>query len=110
MGIQAMIAGMSNWAPEVLTELVRATFAGDMPRAEKAYLVMLDLSRKLHFTDSTIASHMALYRGYAGGFPRRPMALPPFDDPKYREFREVLKRGFAELALDLELGDDRTIG
>lgn len=110
MGIQAMIGGMSNWAPEVITELVRATFAGETARAEKAYLVMLDLSRKLHFTDSTIASHMALYaRGYAGGFPRRPMALPPFDDPKYRELRDVLQRGFAELELDLELGDEHKV-
>lgn len=111
MGIQAMIGGMNNWAPEVITALVDATFAGDTPRAEKAYLVMMDLSRKLHFTDSTIASHMALYaRGYFAGVPRRPMALPPFDDPKYKEIREALKRGFAELELDLALGDDRSAG
>lgn len=110
MGVQAMIAGMNNWAPEVINALVDATFAGDTPRAEKAYLVMMDLSRKLHFTDSTIASHMGLYaRGYYAGVPRLPMALPPFDDPKYKEIREVLKRGFAELELELSTGDDRSV-
>jgi dihydrodipicolinate synthase/N-acetylneuraminate lyase len=110
MGIEAMIAGMNNWAPEVITELITATFAGDVPRSERAYVQMLDLSRKLHFTDSTIASHMALYaRGYYAGFPRLPMALPPFDDPKYLEIRESLKRGFAALELDLSMGDDKSV-
>lgn len=110
MGIQAMIAGMSNWAPEVITALVEATFAGDVPRAERTYLVMMELSSKLHFTDSTIASHMALYaRGFHAGFPRLPMSLPPFGDPKYREIRDALKRGYAHLELDLALGDDRSV-
>lgn len=110
MGVRAMIGGMNNWAPEVITELVQSTFCDDVPRSEKAYLTMLDLSQKLHFTDSTIASHMALYaRGYYAGFPRLPMALPPFDDPKYREIREALQRGFDALGLELTMGDDRSV-
>ncbi len=110
MGIEAMIAGMNNYAPEVIAALVESTFAGDTVRAERVYLVMMELSRKLHFTDSTIASHMALYaRGYYAGVPRRPMALPPFDDPKYREVREALQRGFAALELEMTTGDDRSV-
>ncbi len=106
MGVRAMIAGMNNWAPEIMTELVRATFAGEWDRARKAYLVMMQLSAKLHFTDSTIASHMALYaRGFDGGFPRKPMLLPRFDDPKYAEIRTVLEKGFAELDLPFETGN-----
>jgi dihydrodipicolinate synthase/N-acetylneuraminate lyase len=105
MGVQAAISGINNWAPEVMTELVRATFAGEWDRARKAYLVMMDLSAKLHFADSTIASHMALYaRGYDGGFPRRPMAIPPRTDPKYAELREIIKEGFADLGLEYEVG------
>lgn len=110
MGSRAMIAGMNNWAPEVITYLVKTTFAGDFDHAEKAYLVMMDLSRKMHFTDSTIASHMGLYaRGYNAGFPRLPMALPPFDSPKYREIREIIRAGLAELDLPMDMGDDKTI-
>jgi len=106
MGVRATIAGMNNWAPEIMTELVRATFAGEQARARKAYLVMMDLSAKLHFTDSTIASHMALYaRGYDAGFPRRPMILPPFGDPRYAEIRGQLEQGFAALGLPMETGD-----
>jgi dihydrodipicolinate synthase/N-acetylneuraminate lyase len=106
MGVTAMIGGMNNWAPEIMTELVRATFAGEWDRARKAYLVMMQLSAKLHFTDSTIASHMALYaRGFDGGFPRRPMLLPKFGDAKYAEIRTDLEKGFAELGLTLETGD-----
>lgn len=105
MGVKASIAGINNWAPEIMTELVRATFAGEWDRARKAYLVMMDLSAKLHFTDSTIASHMALYaRGFDAGFPRKPMILPGFDNPKYRELRAILEKGFAELALPFETG------
>lgn len=105
MGVQASIAGINNWAPEIMTELVRATFAGEWDRARKAYLVMMELSARLHFTDSTIASHMALYaRGFDAGFPRKPMSLPAFDSPKYAEIRQVLEKGFAELGLPFETG------
>jgi dihydrodipicolinate synthase/N-acetylneuraminate lyase len=105
MGVRAAIGGMNNWAPEIMTELFRATFAGEWDRARKAYLVMMDLSVKLHFTDSTIASHMALYaRGFDAGFPRRPMLLPRLDDPKYPEIRGFLEEGFAKLGLPFETG------
>jgi dihydrodipicolinate synthase/N-acetylneuraminate lyase len=108
MGVQAAIAGINNWAPEIMTELVRATFAGETDRARQAYLVMMKLSGKLHFTDSTIASHMALYaRGYDAGFPRKPMILPAFSDPKYAEIKDVIAGGFKELDLPFETGSHR---
>jgi dihydrodipicolinate synthase/N-acetylneuraminate lyase len=110
MGSRAMIAGMNNWAPEVITVLVKTTFEEDFERAEKAYLVMMELSRKMHFADSTIASHMGLYaRKYHGGYPRLPMALPPYDSPKYNEIREIIRKGFDELGIEMEMGDDSTI-
>jgi dihydrodipicolinate synthase/N-acetylneuraminate lyase len=105
MGVQAAIAGINNWAPEIMTELVRATFAGEWDRARLAYLVMMRLSAKLHFADSTVASHMALYaRGFDGGFPRKPMLLPAFSDPKYRDLKDVIAGGFVELGLPFEVG------
>lgn len=110
MGARAVIAGMNNYAPEIITALVQATFQGDTALAEKAYMVMMDLSAKLHFVDSTIASHMALYaRGLNGGFPRRPMALPAFDAPKYRDICNLLEKAFQELGWSLEAGDDRSV-
>ncbi len=108
MGIQAMIAGMDNYAPEIITALVKWTFAGERDKAEKAYLVMMDLSRKMHFTDSTIVSHMALYaRGFDGGYPRKPMILPEFSHPKYKEIYEWLKSSFEQLNIELEMGEFR---
>jgi dihydrodipicolinate synthase/N-acetylneuraminate lyase len=106
MGVRATIAGMNNWAPEIMTELVRATFAGEMDRAREVYLVMMDLSAKLHFTDSTIASHMALYaRGFDAGYPRKPMILPSFSDPKYREIRANIEQAFSRLGISFETGN-----
>ncbi len=111
MGARAMIAGMNNYAPEVITALVDATFRGETEKAEKAYMTMMDLSAKLHFADSTIASHMALYaRGLDGGYPRRPMALPPFDAPKYRDLCAYMEKAFQELDLRFERGDDHSAG
>lgn len=106
MGVAAMIAGTNNWAPEMVTELVRATFAEEWERAKEVYLEMADINAKMHFTDSTIASHMALYaRGFNGGFPRRPMLLPPFSDPKYAEIRQWLADSFSRLGLTYTKGD-----
>ena len=110
MGVRAMIAGMNNYAPEIITALVKATFDEDVNLAEKIYMVMMDLSAKLHFVDSTIVSHMALYaRGFNAGFPRKPMALPAFDSPKYQEIRNFLQKGFQDIGLEMELGIDNTI-
>ncbi len=103
MGIRAMIGGMSNWAPEIITALVQATTSGDMARAEALYVLMMDLSGKLHFTDSTIASHMALAaRGYEPGYPRKPMMLPEASSPKYAEIRGWLETAFAQAELSFE--------
>jgi dihydrodipicolinate synthase/N-acetylneuraminate lyase len=103
MGIRAMIGGMSNWAPEIMTALVKATFDGDMSRAERLYLLMMDLSSKMHFTDSTIVSHMGLYaRGYDAGYPRKPMMLPEMDNPRYREIGQWLEAGFAQAEIPMQ--------
>jgi dihydrodipicolinate synthase/N-acetylneuraminate lyase len=110
MGSRAMIAGMNNYAPEIITTLVKTTFDGDLENSEKAYLVMMDLSRKMHFGDSTIASHMALYaRGYDAGFPRLPMMLPSFDNPKYKEMRDFIRKSLDQLGLQMEVGSNHTI-
>ncbi len=103
MGVRAMIAGMNNWAPEIITELVHATTAGEWDRAEKAYVVMADLSAKMHFTDSTIISHLGLYaRGNDAGYPRSPMRLPDRSDEVYERVAGIIKGGFDALGLDLK--------
>jgi dihydrodipicolinate synthase/N-acetylneuraminate lyase len=105
MGVRACIAGMNNWAPEIMTAMLKWTFEGNDDMAKKAYVVMMDLSSKLHFTDSTIASHMALYaRGFDAGYPRKPMLLPPFTDPKYKEIRNDIMAAFETLGLEFTAG------
>ena len=106
MGVRAMIGGMSNWAPEIMTAMTKATLDDDREKSEKLYVLMMDLSAKMHFTDSTLASLMGLYaRGYDAGFPRKPMQLLPFEDAKYREIRQWLEKGFAEMGIPLEMGE-----
>ena len=105
MGVRAVIAGMNNWAPEVMTAMVKWTVEGNEEMAKKAYVVMADLSAKMHFADSTIASHMALYaRGFDAGYPRKPMFLPPCSDPKYAEIKKDIAAGFETLGLEFTTG------
>ncbi len=102
MGVRAMVAGMNNWAPEIITALVSATQEGDQEKAERLYIIMMDLSAKMHFTDSTIVSMMGLYaRGYDVGYPRKPMKLPLFADARYEEIYQWLEEGFKQANLEL---------
>jgi len=49
---------------------------------------------------------MALYaRGFDAGFPRKPMILPAFSDPKYEEIRTWIQDSFKRLGLTYESGD-----
>ena len=110
MGVRAVIAGMNNWAPEVMTAMVKWTVEGNEEMAKKAYVVMADLSAKMHFADSTIASHMALYaRGFDAGYPRKPMFLPPFTDPKYAEIKKDIAAGFETLGLEFTTGSHNVV-
>lgn len=102
MGVRAAIAGMNNWAPEIMTEMMRATEAQEWDKAQKAYIVMMELSKKMHYTDSTIVSHMALKaRGYEPGFPRKPMLLPAQADGKYAQILGWIQDAFDTLGLEL---------
>ena len=46
-----------------------------------------------------------MHAGYDAGFPRKPMALPPFDSPRYRELGDAMQKSFDELGLELTTGD-----
>jgi dihydrodipicolinate synthase/N-acetylneuraminate lyase len=108
MGVEAMIAGMNNYAPEIIAYMLKATVAGEKEKAEKAYLAMMKVSKAMHFTDSTIATHMALYaRGFDAGFARQPFQLPPFSDPQYGNLLKMLQTHFDELGLELTTGDHK---
>jgi hypothetical protein len=48
---------------------------------------------------------MALYaRGFDAGYPRKPMLLPPFTDPKYKEIRSDIMAAFETLGLEFTAG------
>lgn len=98
MGINTMIAGMSNYAPEIISALYRATIAGDVALSEKLYALVIDYSDKLKFINSTVVSHMVLKaRGLEYGDTRRPMSLPASDHPKYAELAEDSARALDRL-------------
>lgn len=100
MGVRSAIAGMNNWAPEIMTLMIKASEEENWPLAHKAYVVMMDLSKKMHFTDSTIASHMALKaRGFESGYPRKPMILPEQDDHTYAQIKTWIEDAFTILDL-----------
>ena len=98
MGIDTMIAGMCNYAPEVIDAMYRYTINGDVEKAEKAYRIMMAYSAKCKFVDSTIASHMILKaRGFDCGYPRLPMSLPQDNDPKYAQLKSEFEEAIAAI-------------
>lgn len=98
MGIDTMICGMCNYAPEIIKKLYDYTVSGDMERAEKAYRIMMVYSMKCKFVDSTIASHMILKaRGFDAGYPRLPMSIPEDGDPKYAELKAQFEEAISEM-------------
>lgn len=98
MGIDTMIAGMCNYAPEIISKMYQLTMDGDLERAEKAYKIMMDYSAKTKFTDSTIVSHMILKaRGLTAGYARRPMLLPPDGDPVYTKLKSEFEEAIAAI-------------
>lgn len=98
MGIDTMIAGMCNYAPEIVSKMYELTMEGDLERAEKAYVVLMDYASKTKFTDSTIVSHMILKaRGFDAGYPRKPMLLPSDEDPKYVQLLKDFDDAIAQI-------------
>lgn len=98
MGIDTMIAGMCNYAPEIVTTMYRYTQTGEMEKAEKAYMIMMDYLAKCRFADSTQVSHMILRaRGYECGTVRAPMTLLPADDPKCLDLKAQFDAAYAAI-------------
>lgn len=98
MGIDTMIAGMCNYAPEIVTTMYRYTQTGEMEKAERAYMIMMEYLAKCRFADSTQVSHMILRaRGYDCGTVRTPMTLLPADDPKCQGLKEQFETAYAAI-------------
>ena len=51
MGIDTMIAGMCNYAPEIVSKLYKLTLNGEIERAEKVYDQMMRYLAKCRFAD-----------------------------------------------------------
>jgi len=102
MGIDTMICGMSNYAPEIIHKMYTYTVNGEMEKAEKAYRIMMDYSAKCKFDDSTIACHMILKaRGFDCGYLRSPMSIPKDNNPKYAQLKNEFDEAWASIcALD----------
>ena len=48
-------------------------------------------------------------RGFDAGYPRKPMLLPPFSDPKYKEIRNDIRAAFETLGLEFTTGTHHVI-
>ncbi|MDF2519938.1 MAG: dihydrodipicolinate synthase [Clostridia bacterium] len=93
MGIDTIIGGMCNYVPELVSEMYRLVKEGPAEKAEKVYEAMMDFRKIMSVADSTVVSHMALYaRGFDAGYPRRPMTLPDFNDPKYEFMKNEINK------------------
>jgi len=75
LGVDAMIAGMCNYVPELVVDLYRYSFT-DERKALSVYQIMNDLAAEIKSGNSLVSSHLALHaRGFDAGFMRPPLKV-----------------------------------
>lgn len=97
MGVDTMIGGMCNYVPELISHFYDLVVKGS-DKAGRVYEAVMNLRKVMAVADSTVVSHMALYaRGFDGGYPRQPMALPPRGDKVYEFMKEEIDKALEVL-------------
>lgn len=75
IGVETVIAGMNNYAPEVVEALYRLSRT-DEKKAMEAYRISTELDRVVKVGNSLMSCHLALSaRGFDSGYLRRPLSL-----------------------------------
>jgi dihydrodipicolinate synthase/N-acetylneuraminate lyase len=81
LGIDTMIAGMCNYAPEIVEALYRYSFSNS-EKAVRAYQISYDLGSKIKIGNSVASSHISLKaRGFEPGYTRLPLMVS-YNDKK----------------------------
>ena len=76
LGCNAMIAGVCNYAPELVSALYRISCSGDAEKANKAYQLVNKVSGAVKKGNSLVSSHIALKaRGFDAGFMKAPLMV-----------------------------------
>lgn len=79
MNVDTMIAGMCNYAPEIVVALYKYSYRDQM-KAIKAYQISSELGKKIKIGNSVLSSHMALKaRGFEPGYTKLPLMIN-YDD------------------------------
>lgn len=74
LGCDTMIAGVCNYAPELVSALYRISMGNDEVKAMKAYQLVNSVSSKVKNGNSLLSSHIALKaRGFEAGFMKAPL-------------------------------------
>jgi len=76
LGCNAMIAGVCNYAPELVSALYRLSCGDDEEKANKAYQLVNKVSAAVKKGNSLVSSHIALKaRGFDAGFMKAPLMV-----------------------------------
>lgn len=76
LGCNAMIAGVCNYAPELVSALYRLSCGDDEAKANKAYQLVNKVSGAVKNGNSLVSSHIALKaRGFDAGFMKAPLMV-----------------------------------
>lgn len=93
IGIKSMIAGMCNYAPEIIVKMYNASIGNDTKTAEKYYNIMMELNRTIKKHNSIAVSHAALeVRGFNDFFPREPIKGINHNDAIYNTIRNKFEK------------------
>ncbi|KST91476.1 N-acetylneuraminate lyase [Lactococcus lactis subsp. lactis] len=93
LGAKCMIAGMCNYAPEVIVNLYQACAFNDIKKIEKYYHSMLNLNISSKGINSTVLSNMGVnIREIVKSYPKYPFDTFDENSKEYQLFKEnILK-------------------
>lgn len=100
MGVQAFVAGMANYAPELVVGLYEEMINGDINKAKRFYEYMMLINRKVKIIDSTILCNAVLrMRGFKEIFVRSPMKELDENSEMYQYIQRTLVEIYEKLGL-----------
>ena len=100
MGVQAFVAGMANYVPELVVGLYEKMVNGNINKSREFYKYMMQINRKVKYIDSTVLCNAILrMRGFKEIFVRSPMR----ELDENSEFYQHIKKDLVDIYGKLDL-------
>lgn len=104
MGIKAYVAGMANYAPEIVVKLFDSLKKSNADDSEMIYKEMMNINRKIKYLDSTVLCNAILrMRGFKDIFVRKPMMEVDENSKDYSFIERTMRNVYERLGYKFDI-------